>query len=182
VKRRAAAVATLALSAALGLASLTGCGAGQITQTDTQAAGVNGAQGQAGNVLVRDASIAYAGRADSGAIYRAGEIASLDMTLVNTGTAPDQLVSVSSPIAASGQIQGDAVLPPGRAVQVGNGSSPNAAAALADKTINIKLVGLRQDVGAALNYPVTFTFQRGGVLTIPLPVGRPTGDLAARSR
>jgi periplasmic copper chaperone A len=104
------------------------------------------------------------------------------MTLVNTGTEPDQLISVSSPIAASGEIQGDAMIPPGRAVQVGNGSSPNAAAALADKTINIRLVGLRQDIGAGLNYPVMFTFQRGGTLTIHLPVGEPTGDVAARSR
>jgi copper(I)-binding protein len=179
VKRRAA-VATLALAAALGLATLTGCGAGQITQTDTQLSGVNGFQGRAGDVEVRDATIAYAGQANTGAIYRAGEAASLNMTLVNTGTAPDRLVAVSSPVAASGQIQGDAVIAGGRAVQVGNSDTPSDAAALADKTINVQLVGLKQNIDAGLNYPVVLVFQRGGVLTAELPVGTPTGALEAR--
>jgi len=64
------------------------------------------------------------------------------MTLVNVSATADQLVSVTSPIAASGQVLGDAVIPGGRAVQVGNGDSPSDAAALADKTISVKLVGL----------------------------------------
>jgi copper(I)-binding protein len=179
VKRRAAALATLALSAALGLATLTGCGAGQITQTATQVSAVNGFEGKAGDIMVRDATIAYAGRADTGAIYYPGEAASLNMTLVNVGTVDDQLIAVSSPIAASGQIQGNAVIPAGRAVEVGN-VSPAAAAALADKTINIRLVGLTQSIGAGLNYPVVFTFLRGGVLTAQLPVGLPSGPLEAR--
>ena len=170
MKRRAAAVATLALSAALGLATLTGCGAGQITQTDTQASAVNGYQGQAGRIMVRNASIAYTGQANAGAIYRAGGAADLNMTLVNVG-----------PIAAAGLIQGDAVIGGGRALQVGNGDSPSDAAALADKTISVRLVGLKQDITAGLNYPVVLTFQRGGVVNAEIPVGSPTGDLAARS-
>ncbi|HEX4357151.1 MAG TPA: hypothetical protein VH141_06510 [Pseudonocardia sp.] len=181
MKRRAAAVATLALSAALGLVTLTGCGAGQITQTDTQASAVNGYQGSAGDVRVRDASFAYVGQAKVGAIYRAGDTAELNMTLVNVSATADQLVSVASPIAASGQVLGDAVIPGGRAVQVGNGDSPQDAAALADKTISVKLVGLKTDIIAGLNYPVVLTFQRGGVLNANLPVGYPTGDLATRS-
>jgi copper(I)-binding protein len=182
VKRRAAAVATLALSAALGLVTLTGCGAGQITQTDTQASAVNGYQGMAGRIMVRNASIAYTGQANTGAIYRAGGAADLNMTLVNVSPTPDQLVSVSSPIAAAGLVQGDAVIPGGRAVQVGNGDSPADAAALADKTISVRLVGLKQDITAGLNYPVVLTFQHGGVLNAEIPVGYPTGALAVRSR
>lgn len=178
MKRRAA-VATLALSAALGLAMLTGCGAGQITQTDTEVPAVNGGQGQAGDIMVRNASIAYAGQANTGPIYRAGDSASLNMTLVNIGTEPDKLMSVSSPVAAAGQIQGDALIGPGRTVEVGN-VSPADAAALGDKTISIQLVGLKQDINAGENYPVVLTFQRGGVLTTQLPVGMPTGALEAR--
>jgi periplasmic copper chaperone A len=181
VKRRAAAVATLALSSALGLATLTGCGAGQISQTDTQSSAVNGYQGRAGDIQVRDASFAYIGQAKSSAIYRAGTVADLNMTLVNVGATADQLVSVSSPIAAGGQVLGDAVIGGGRALQVGNGDSPSDAAALADKTISVKLFGLKQDITAGLNYPVVLTFQRGGVLNAEIPVGYPTGDLATRS-
>jgi hypothetical protein len=174
-------VVGLAVGAALGLALLTGCGAGQITQTDTQQSAVNGYQGTAGDIAVRDATIAYAGKGN-GPVYRAGQSAQLNLTLVNSGATADKLVSVSSPWAASVQLQqGDGMIPAGRAVQVGNGDSGADAAALADRTISITLTGLKADMTAGINYPVIFTFQRGGVLTAELPIGYPTGQQGVRN-
>jgi hypothetical protein len=174
-------VVGLVLGAALGLAALTGCGAGQITQTSTQQSAVNGYQGLAGDIAVRDASIAYAGNG-TGPVYRAGQSAQLDLTLVNTGDVADKLLSVSSPWAASVQLQqGDGVIPGGRAVRVGDGDAASDAAALADRTISITLTGLKGNMTAGMNYPVTFTFQRGGVLNAQLPIGYPTGQLAVRN-
>ena len=44
--------------AGLGIAALlVGCGAGQITQTDTQQSAVNGASGQVGAIAIRDAEL-----------------------------------------------------------------------------------------------------------------------------
>jgi hypothetical protein len=163
------------------LATLTGCGAGQVSQTASQASAVNGYSGRAGDVEVRNAAIAYAGQADNGAIYRAGQTAPLNMTLVNVGIAADRLVSVSSPVAAGGQIQGDGSIGAAQSITVGDSDSQADAAAQAARTINVTLVGLKQDIKAGLNYPVVLTFERGGVLNARLPIGYPTGPLAERS-
>ncbi|WP_169747945.1 copper chaperone PCu(A)C [Pseudonocardia acaciae] len=171
----------LGLTVLTGAAALTGCGAGAISQTAQQAAAVNGAQGRAGSIEVRDASFSYAGQANTDAVYRKGQTAELSLTLVNSGATADRLVSVTSPAAGGpGQIQGEAVIGGDRAVQVGNTNATAGAVALADRTISIRLAGLTQDIQPGLKYPVTFTFERGGPVTIELPVGYPTGKLAER--
>jgi copper(I)-binding protein len=163
----------IALVVTLGTTGLAGCGSGQITQPDVQESGVNGFEGRVGDILIRDANIAYAGPG-TGPVYRPGQSAQLDLVLVNQGTQADTLVSVSSPWAASAQIQGDAVIPAGRAVAVGT-------AAGADKTIGITLTGLKGPLMAGTNYPVTFTFQRGGAIQALLPIGYPTGPVGVRA-
>lgn len=173
--RKSGAVVLLAL---LSLLALAGCSAGAITQTSGQASAVNGATGQAGNVAVRDATIEFTGNL-AGDIYRQGRAAPLSMTLVNTGAVADRLVSVSSPVAGSAQVVGDAVLPGGSAVTVGNNSGV-ASSALARRTVAIRLAGLNQPIRAGLTYPVTLRFERAGELTLLVPVGYPTGELAER--
>ncbi len=174
---RAAAATLLVLPVVLGL--LSGCGAGAVSQTASQASAVNGAMGQVGRVEVRDATIAFAGGGNVAAVYRAGSSADLNMTLVNSGIAPDRIVSISSPIAARGVVTGDPLLAPGQSVQVGNNTGASSGA-LADRTIGIKLVGLKKDIRSGLNYPVVFRFEKAGELTVELPVGYPTGPLTAR--
>ncbi|MCP2262476.1 hypothetical protein LX15_006215 [Streptoalloteichus tenebrarius] len=95
----------LGLGVALALA---GCSSGQITQTDTQVAAVNGAGGQQGAIAVRGAQLAYpAGRG----VYPEGSDAPLIVQITNTGDNPDKLVSVTSPDAAGGRVEGTADLP-----------------------------------------------------------------------
>jgi hypothetical protein len=182
VKRRASVVAKLMLGLTVltGAVVLTGCGAGAISQTADQASGVDGAHGRVGTIDVRDATIAFAGQGTTDAVYRAGQTAELSATLVNSGATPDRLVKVSSPDADSGQIEGDAVIGGGRAVQVGNNNASSGAVALPDRTISIKLVGLKNDIRPGLKTPVEFTFERAGAVTVELPVGYPTGQLAER--
>lgn len=173
----------LAVSVAAGLGLLTavsGCGAGALTQTAQQASAVNGYSGRIGDITVRDASIAFAGQGNSGQVYLAGQTAELNLALVNVGDTEDTLVSVSSPVAASGKIEGEAVIAGGRLVQVGNDDAQADAHSLADRTISVQLVGLNQAIKPGLNYPVTFTFKKAGALTANLPVGYPTGVLAER--
>lgn len=179
VRTRGAVRVVLPVVAGL-LATLTACGAGQVSQTAGQASAVNGYTGQVGAIAVRDASIAYAGQARSGAIYRAGEAAALDLTLVNQTATPDKLVSVSSPVAATGVISGDGTIGGNQTIAVGNASGGADASSLAARTLRVQLVGLKQDITAGRNYPVTLTFQRSGVLNAELPVGYPTGPLAVR--
>lgn len=168
-------------AAALGLCiALTGCSAGQVTQTANQASAVNGYTGRAGTIEVRNASFAFAGQGTTDAVYRAGQTAQLNMTLVNVAAAADQLVSVSSPVAAGGAVQGDGTIGGYRAVKVGNGDTESDSAAQSDRTISVTLTGLNQDIRPGLTYPVVLTFKNAGPLSTSLPVGYPTGDLAER--
>jgi hypothetical protein len=88
------------------LALLTACGAGQITQTDTQESVVNGDSGMAGPMAVRNAQLAYPG--NSQGIYEPGSNAKLIVTIVNTGLTPDTLTKITSPAAESVTIDGSA--------------------------------------------------------------------------
>lgn len=176
------ATARVVLPAVLGLlATLTACGAGQVSQTADQASAVNGFSGDIGRIAVRDASIAYTGPGNVGAIYRAGQAAQLDITVVNTGEAPDKLLNVTSPVAAAGVIEGDATIGGNQTIVFGNTDGGSDASSLAARTLRLQLVGLNQDIVAGHNYPVVLTFQRAGTLKANLPVGYPDGPLAVRN-
>lgn len=106
----------------LGLAlALAACGAGQITQTDTQQSGVNGANGNAGPIALRDVQLA----APSGApgSYQPGSNAVLIATIVNTGLSSDTLLKVTTPAAGAvlvdGSPNGTVALPGNFAVSSG---------------------------------------------------------------
>jgi copper(I)-binding protein len=107
--------------------ALAGCGAGQITQTDTQIAAVNGASGQAGPVGVRNAQLAFP--ANAARYYPKGSDAPLVASVVNDGSSADRLVSVSSPAAASVNVQGSAALPAGFAVTAAEPAAGQSATA-----------------------------------------------------
>lgn len=108
--RRLAVVAALATS--LGLAAA-GCSAGQVTQTDTQVAVVNGASGQAGDIAVRDAQFLFP--AAHGA-YEEGDDAPIMVVIANNGTSPDKLMTVTSEFSSPAEITGDTDLEAASAV------------------------------------------------------------------
>lgn len=108
-------LASAALGVGLAAALAAGCGAGQITQTDSQLPAVNGAQAAQGPIAIRDAALAY----PAGGSYPEGSDAPLVLGLVNTGSAADTLVEVTSPVAAEAELTGDTDLPGGAALAVG---------------------------------------------------------------
>jgi copper(I)-binding protein len=117
--------------AVLGAMALAGCGAGQVAQTAEQVAAVTGANANVGQIAVRDVSIVFPEDAEEGEradLYPAGGTAPLQMSIVNFGSAPDRLVSASSPAAASVQINGASEIPAGQNVVV-EGEAAEAAGA-----------------------------------------------------
>ncbi|RZQ61682.1 hypothetical protein [Amycolatopsis suaedae] len=90
-KRRILTSAVLGLGAALVVA---GCGAGQITQTDTQEPAVNGAFAQVGRLVVRDASLAFP--TGEHGVYPPGSNAPLKLTIINQGATDDELLSIQA--------------------------------------------------------------------------------------
>jgi copper(I)-binding protein len=95
--------------------AVAGCSAGQDSQTDTAEPAVNGSLGQVGPIMIRDAQFAF----PHGGIYPAGGEASLVLTIINTGTADDELVEVTSSVADDVEVTGDRRLIAGRALQIG---------------------------------------------------------------
>lgn len=112
--RRVLGAGVSALGAALVLA---GCGAGQITQTDTQQPAVNGTYAQVKTIVLRNVAVQYPAQ---GPGYAAGSPAPLTLTVINQGQKDDKLVSVTSE-GSSGpaQISGDTAIVAGHSLVIG---------------------------------------------------------------
>jgi copper(I)-binding protein len=93
-------IVTAALAAGLGLVAV-GCSAGQITQTDTQVAAVDGASGNAGPIAVRNVMLAFP---PDGNRYHDGDDVPLTFVIANTGENTDKLLSIKSE-AAEGEAE-----------------------------------------------------------------------------
>lgn len=105
------ATVTLGLATA---ATIAGCGAGQITQTSSQQAGVNGANVTGGDIAVRNAELAYP---EEKRYYTIGDDIPVQLTIVNQGPTQDELAAVRSPAAEGVRISGDTTLPGGTALR-----------------------------------------------------------------
>jgi copper(I)-binding protein len=111
--RRVLGAGVLALGAALVLA---GCGAGQITQTDSQQPAVNGTHAQVKTIDLRNAAVQYP---KSGPGYPAGATPALTLTIVNQGTRDDSLVSVTTEDGGQATIAGSKAVVAGHSLVIG---------------------------------------------------------------
>ncbi|MDQ4118432.1 MAG: hypothetical protein M3235_15930, partial [Actinomycetota bacterium] len=161
-------VGALALAGSL---ALSGCGAGQLSQTSEQGAAVNGTNARQGDVFIRDMQIVYPQRpASPEAPYPRGAAAPLRFGIVNEGPVADRLVRVSSPIATAVTINGDASLPQ-NILLLGGGEGGTAPAGV--RPVTVELTGLTRPIQAGVSVPVTLTFERAGSTTVQAPVGAP---------
>lgn len=105
------ALRTILPAAALGLAGvlgITGCSAGQVTQTDSIQPAVNGNQGQVGDLYLRDVRLAYP---EDGSYDKGDEVVLL-LSIVNDGDTATALESVTSDISESqAELLGNTSLP-----------------------------------------------------------------------
>jgi copper(I)-binding protein len=172
VTRRRPTVLVATLLALWGLiALLAGCGRARFDQVTFEASG--GSHGRVGDIAVSDAMFAFHGPIEASAVYRPGDTVSMQVTIVNEGTAEDRLVSVSSPIASGGAIDGDGAIPARHALSAGY-TKPVAAITLPDTSaIDLRLTDLKIAIRAGLTYPVVFTFARAGQIQLQLPVQNP---------
>ncbi|UOZ08330.1 hypothetical protein [Amycolatopsis sp. WQ 127309] len=111
--RRVLGAGVLALGAALALA---GCGAGQITQTDTQQPAVNGTHAQVKTIVMRDVAVQYP---TSGPGYAAGATPALTLTIVNQGAQDDSLVSVTTEDGTQATVGGSKDIVAGHSLVIG---------------------------------------------------------------
>ncbi|GGM04156.1 hypothetical protein [Nakamurella endophytica] len=167
VRPRGATLAACVVAAGL---VLSGCAAGQISQTAMEAAAVDGGNANAGNLSVLNVEFSQTGPGG----YAAGQDAPLQLVLSNSGLQSDTLTAISSTVAGSGAITGQAVIPGQSLVQVGS-----------DTPVKLSLKGLTAPILYGKSVPVTFTFQNAGQVTLFVPIAipaersgeRPTADI-----
>lgn len=216
-------LAAAALAAGAGVAlALGGCSAGQVTQTASQVAPVNGIDAEAGPVSLRNLLIEYPGPDG----YPAGSDAPLQVRLFNNGMQPITLVGVSADKATSVSLVGTPEIvtptqtpppaPPATATPEPTGPQspdatgeptteptteptqspePTAAPTTAPPAPNpisitipaqgfvllagqgadgyLRLNGLTQPVRPGESVAVTFTFDDGASVTVPVPLAPP---------
>ena len=138
---------------------LGGCAAGQISQTADQVAAIDGANGSAGKIGVRNVLFPTAPALTG---YAAGADVPLILQISNDGITADTLTQVSSPSATSGAISGTATVPAQSLITLGT-----------DSTVKLTLKSLTATLPYGHSIPVTFTFTTAGQITVNVPIAIP---------
>ena len=161
---------TVAL-AACGLAAsaaLAGCSAGQVAQTATQQAAVNGTAATIGNVTLRNVHLRAAQTTDS--VQPGSKTELLFVASNESPDTPDKLVSITSDFGTV-VLSGDTTLPPIGVLVVGEPDGQIAPLEQAETADAAKaMVALSKPITNGLTYNFTFTFQKAGETTVPVPI------------
>ena len=126
---------------------------------------------------VRDLQFTWSDPVPGDEVYSPGEDAPLQVTIVNTRTGRsdgDQLVAVSSPVAASGRIVGDATIPDGQVLAAGYDQPVASIVTEGTREVVIALVDLNTPIRAGITYPVVLTFAEAGELRLQVGVENPS--------
>lgn len=177
-RRRLVPVAALAAGAAI---ILSGCSAGQVSQTADQAAAINGNTADVGAISLRNVHIVYpeSGPRDN----TAGGRAALALSIINTSeTVADELTGVTTDLGTVKitPADGDKIeISPAETVVV---STPSAGAqthttgetvdteAGETETATIEITGLTENITPGLTYNVSFDFKENGTVEVEVPV------------
>jgi periplasmic copper chaperone A len=155
--RRVLVPTSMALLTAAALA-LSGCAAGQYSQTADQVAAIDGANGTIGDITVLNARLAPTAREK----YPTGSDARLLLWISNDGLNPDTLSSVSTSAASSVEIAGPAILP-----------GQTLADFATENGTEVTVTDFLQDQYYGVSIPVTFSFANAGTLSLNIPIEVP---------
>ena len=150
------------------VAALSGCSAGQVAQTATQEAAVNGSSGRAGYVVLRNVHL----RADLTTDYvQPGRDVELIFVAANASPdVADKLVSITSDIG-SVTLTGDGAVPVNGVLVVGTpDGQPTPLDSVEAADAAKATVALSKPVTNGLNYDFTFTFEKAGEIAIGVPI------------
>jgi hypothetical protein len=154
---------------------LVGCGTGQVSQTAGQAAGVNGSQGAAGHVTLRDVRIQAE---QSGDFLQPGQTVDLVFVASNQSIdTDDELTGISTDIGEV-SVTGGTKLPAGGMLIVGTPAGQEMTALpslqklrdVEDVDAAAATVALDKPITNGLNYDFTFEFRYAGRVTLVVPI------------
>lgn len=165
--RLSARVALVGLAALVAVV-LSGCGAGQISQTAVQEPAVNGNRLTINNVALRNIRI----QADqTNDFIQPGRSVELAMVVVNQSPdVADRLVSITSDVGPV-TLSGDGRLPANGMLFIGKPEGRNVAPGPLDSNNVAKAtVNLAKPISNGLTYNFTFTFEKAGQGTVLVPL------------
>jgi len=169
--RRVATAVALAAAAAI---SLSACSAGQISQTATQTAAVNGNYANQGDISLRNVHIVYP-NSEEYSLAPGGTVA-LAFTAINENPAQaERLSKISTDKAASVTIAGEVggrIIEPQTALAAGtvDATVTDDGEKIETDIILVTLNDIAEGVYPGLTVPITFTFERAGDITVDAPV------------
>ncbi|MGH3999428.1 MAG: copper chaperone PCu(A)C [Pseudonocardiaceae bacterium] len=144
-----------------------GC-AGNVQTTAT-----GGVGGRVGDIVVRDAQLTFDGPIAGDTAYQPGDNAAVQLTVVNEGDGADRLIRVTSPVAQSATITGNARIPGHQTLTAGYQAPLASTTPPGTDTVRIVLTDLLVPVRVGFSYPVVLAFEQAGELRLELPVGNP---------
>lgn len=148
---------------------LTGCGAGQISQTASQEAAVNGNSVNVKNIALRNVHIQAEQSSD---FMQPGKAVPLVFVAANESPdVDDKLVGITSD-AGTVALSGDGSIPAGRALVV---SAPGVAEPMGSTKPQTAVVTLSKPITNGLTYNFTFNFEKAGKTTVAVPIAAGEG-------
>ena len=167
-KSRSSAVTVALAACGLAAAALSGCSAGQVAQTATQQAAVNGTAATVGNITLRNVHLRAALTTDY--VQPGREVELLFVASNGSPDSPDKLVSVTSDLGTV-TLSGDTSLPPNGVLVVGEPDGQIAPLESAETAEAAKAtIDLTKPITNGLTYNFAFTFQKAGETTVPVPI------------
>jgi len=162
----------LAVIAVLGLAALlSGCGAGQVSQTALQDPAINGNKVTIQNVALRNIRIQAVQRGD---FLQPGR--TVDLALVAVNESPDttdNLVGITSEIGTV-TVSGDTRIPAGGMLFIGEPEGKYVAPGPIDSNTAARAtITLAKPITNGLNYHFTFKFEKAGQASVLVPISAP---------
>lgn len=166
--------------AACGLAAavvLTGCGAGQVSQTSTQEPAVNGVNAQAGQVSLRNVHLRAPQQKDY--VEPGSPVELLFVAANDSADENNKLKSITSDVGAV-TLTGDGTVPANGVLVVGESDGQTAALENVEAADAVTAkVTLDKPITNGLLYNFTFNFDRGQT-TVAVPIS--AGDAPRRDK
>jgi copper(I)-binding protein len=144
---------------------LAGCGSGQISQTATQQAAVNGTAAQAKDIALRNVHLMAEQTSDF--LQPGATVPLLFVAANNSVEAGDTLVAITSDVGTVA-VTGNGAIPPGGALVVG--PAGEGAEAMGSARPVVAEVTLTEPVTNGLTYNFTFDFAKAGKVTVAVPI------------
>ena len=148
---------------------LTGCGAGQISQTADQVAAVNGHSVDYKDIALRNVHIQATQTSD---FLKPGTTVPLVFVAANNSAdVDDKLVGITSDIGTV-DLSGDGAIPAGRALVVSAEGQAEPMGSVKPQTAEVTL---GKPISNGLNYNFTFNFEKAGKTTVSVPIAAGEG-------